>query len=170
MLRLGTGLSPLHLVGCGVSACTGVWEEHWFPLWLLFGDPQSRVRVEGEVLAYGNPPLAQTRPCFSFLGWVELTPKESRVVQEMPQPAAAGVYRLGGAGGNPTPLCWDQSYPRPPAACCDCQPPGEAEPPSVTSCALPEGFHCLPFYFGETNLQPPPLPALGVQNPFAAEE
>lgn len=32
VLRLGTGLSPLHLVGCGVSACTGVWEEHWFPL------------------------------------------------------------------------------------------------------------------------------------------
>lgn len=117
-----------------------------------------------------NPPLAQTRPCFSFLGWVELTPEESRVVQEMPQPAAAGVYRLGGAGGNPTLLCWDQSCPRPPAACCDRQPPGEAEPPNVTSCALPEGFHCLPFYFGGTNLQPPPLPALGVQNPFAGKE
>lgn len=91
-------------------------------------------------------------------------------MQEMPQPAAASVYRLGGAGGNPTPPCWDQSCPHPPAACCDRQPPGEAEPPSVTSCALPEGFHCLPFYFGETNLQPAPLPALGVQNPLAGEE
>lgn len=149
--------------------------------------------MEGEVLAYGNPPPAQTRPCFSFLRWVELTTKESRVVQEMPQPAAAGVCRLGGAGGNPTPLCWDlpaptplpapvQSCPRPPAARCDRQPPGEAEPPSrviptaghgvdpVTSCALPEGFHCLPFYFGERNLQPPPLPVLGAQNPFAGKE